>query len=219
VSAPPTLATPQPIDALTREAALEFPEAPERVVLQNGLALVRIAGDAPFAARLEAIRSYSGSVTTEVLERQARGKSMGEAFGGVGAPVVKLAGDARVVLGPRRGFRIHALKAGDQPLYVKEELVLGFELTATYESGRVAFADGDAALIVQLRAGVVLLESMHTVLLLTCSAAQSVVARRDAVLGWIGRLVPRALPVSEAPLGQRGLLSLSGDGAVVLAGE
>jgi hypothetical protein len=218
-SAPPASITPRTIETLIKTAALEFPAPPEKVVLRDGLALVQLTVDAPFAARLEAVRSYSGALTTSVLERQARGKSTGDAFGGVGAPVVKLAGDARLVLAPRRTFRIHGLRTESEPLYVREELVLGFDLGATYENGRVAFGEGDAAQIVQIRGGVVLLESMHALASLACSASQNVVARRDAVIGWVGRLVPRALPMSEAPFGQHGLLSLSGDGALLLACE
>jgi hypothetical protein len=37
------------------------------------------------------------------------------------------------------------------------------------------------------------------------------------VLGWFGRLVPRALPASEAPCGQRGLVSFLGEGRVLVA--
>jgi hypothetical protein len=102
---------------------------------------------------------------------------------------------------------------------VREELVLGFDLAATYENGRIAFGEGDTAPIVQIKGGVVLLETMHALVTLACSASENVVARREAIVGWVGRLVPRALPMSEAPIGQRGLLSLTGDGSVLLAGE
>ena len=41
--------------------------------------------------------------------------------------------------------------------------------------------------------------------------------RREVILGWFGRLVPRALAPSEAPCGQRGLVSFAGEGRVLVA--
>ena len=39
----------------------------------------------------------------------------------------------------------------------------------------------------------------------------------EVVLGWFGRLVPRALAPSEAACGQRGLVSFAGEGRVLIA--
>jgi hypothetical protein len=47
-------------------------------------------------------------------------------------------------------------------------------------------------------------------------ADQSLSLRALAVLGWHGRIVPRALAPSEAPAGVRGFVSFTGEGTVLL---
>jgi hypothetical protein len=48
---------------------------------------------------------------------------------------------------------------------------------------------------------------------------RATIARAAAVLGWLGRLVPRALPASEAPAGLGGFMTFAGEGMVILDGR
>ena len=76
----------------------------------------------------------------------------------------------------------------------------------------------EAIRVVQLRGeGVVLLELAAPLGAIPVAASRPVTVRRDAIAGWLGRLVPRVLPAAEAPAGQRGLLSFVGEGTVLVA--
>jgi hypothetical protein len=48
---------------------------------------------------------------------------------------------------------------------------------------------------------------------------RSTTVRAVAVLGWIGRVVPRGLLPSEAPGGLRGVVAFAGEGMVLLDGR
>jgi hypothetical protein len=66
----------------------------------------------------------------------------------------------------------------------------------------------------------VLLELLGRLESIEVREGRPVLVRRDSLIGWTGgKISPRALPPAEAPSGQRGLLSLTGDGTVFLAGS
>ena len=210
---------PRPIADLAREARLVFPD--EGVVLDGGLALVKMSEppqERSFAARLESIRSYSGVIHTDVMERRVRGHVPSETFGGVGTPIVRVSGAGQLVLGPRPSHALVPFLLRDEVAFVREEHLLGFDALLEYENGRLAVGDGEGALMVQLRgAGTVLLELADPLATLEVTAASGVAVRREILVGWIGRLGPRVLPLGEAPCGQRGLVGFSGDGTVLVA--
>jgi len=56
------------------------------------------------------------------------------------------------------------------------------------------------------------------VVALAVHTERSLSVRREVILGWFGRLVPRAIASADAPCGQRGLVSFAGEGRVLLAG-
>ncbi len=210
---------PRPIEEVAREARLVFPE--DGVVLDGGLALVKMTETPPgrgFAARLESIRSYSGDIRTDVMDRQVRGQAPSETFGGVGSPIVRMSGRGKLVLGPRPSHALVSLLLHDEVAFVREEYLLGFDHVLEYENGRLAVGDGEGALMVQLHgSGPVLLELVEPLATLEVTAAFGVTVRREVLVGWVGRLAPRALPIDEAPCGQRGLVGFAGDGAVLIA--
>ncbi len=216
----PPHAAPKASEALVA-AALPFPDAPGVVLHGDAGALVTTTDERPFALRLESIRAFVGAATQIVLERRTREKATGEPLGGVVAPLVKVAGAASVVVRARAKNVVVAFGLEEAPAYVREEHLLGFDLALTYESGKLSAGDAEAVRVVQLRGvGVVLLElggGSGSIGAIPVSPARAVTVRRDAIVGWLGRLVPRVLPASEAPAGQRGLLSFAGEGTVLVA--
>jgi uncharacterized protein (AIM24 family) len=71
--------------------------------------------------------------------------------------------------------------------------------------------------LVQLRGdGTVVLEVTGSLGSVASFAGRHLVVRRQWVVGWLGRLVTRMLPSSEAPGTQADMLSFSGDGVVLL---
>jgi Flp pilus assembly protein TadD/uncharacterized protein (AIM24 family) len=217
VMRPPTV-PPPPAAQLTRESVVAFPESGNVVVHASGVALVRNAPEAGFAARLEALRASSNALAMKLLERQVKGKSTGESFGGVGSPLVHATGEGQLVLAPRAGRKLSSFTLEDDMCFVREEVLLGFDGAMVFENGRLATGEGEFVAVVQLRGkGAVLLEAIGEILTLEVQGNRGLSVRREVILGWFGRLVPRALAPSEAPCGQRGLVSFAGEGRVLVA--
>ena len=216
----PASVPPPPAGKLTRDSIVLFPASGSVVIHPSGIALVRTAAATGFAARLEAVRASSNALTMKLLERQAKGKSTGESFGGASSPVVHATGDGQLVLAPRHGRRLSSFALGDDDdmCFVREDVLLGFDGALAFENGRLATGDGELVAVVQLRGrGAVLLEAIGDILTLEVQGNHGLSVRREVVLGWFGRLVPRALAPSEAPCGQRGLVSFAGEGRVLVA--
>jgi uncharacterized protein (AIM24 family) len=210
---------PRAIADVTREVRLAFPEE-GLTLLEPGVALVR-TGEPPsgqrFAARLESVRAYRGNLATDVMQRQTRGQVANETFGGIGTPIVCVSGAGHLMLGARPSHKLFAFLLSDEVAFVREDQLLGFEMSLNYENGRLAVGEGETALMVQLRGvGAVVLELIEPVATLEVTSERGATVRRESLVGWIGRLVPRALSISEAPCGQRGLVGFSGDGAVLV---
>jgi uncharacterized protein (AIM24 family) len=202
--------------ALSR-ARLPFSEVPGVVLVDATRALVTTSDERPFAARLEVLRSYGGQVTCTVLLRNLQGRASGEPLGSVGAPMVKVSGAGHLVLGARAGHTILGFRLEDAGLaFVREEHLLGFDMMLAYENGRLSTGDRQMSHVVQLQgAGIVLLELMGALAAVPVSGARSATVRRDAIVGWIGRLAPRALTPAEAPAGQHGLVTFGGEGTLL----
>jgi len=225
-AAPP--AAPVPAQAFAHDAlpSLLALGAEQSVARHDaGVVLARTTEEQPFAARLDSLRVVAGTVTTRVLHRRTRDADTSEVLGGIGSPVVRLAGAAELVLGPRTSHELATLALDDEIAFLREDALLGFELRLTYENGRLAVdAAGEATSrnegvhLVQLRGkGAIVLEVVASLARVPCTSGRSVMVRREWIVGWLGRLVPRALPPSEAPSGQRGLIAFSGDGTVLVS--
>jgi Tetratricopeptide repeat len=180
-----------------------------------------------FAFRLEALRSYSGNLDPEILPRQTRAEianpheTPGETFGGVGTPFASMKGPGQLILGPRTSQRIQAFALHDEVVFFREENLLGFDLSLRYENGRLGrgSSGGDPAPLVQLHGSGTLLLELVTDLLALDVKTGGLTVRKEIVVGWVGRLLPRPLSVGEAPCGQRGLLGFSGDGTVLVSAK
>ncbi len=104
--------------------------------------------------------------------------------------------------------------------YLREEALIGFETSVAYENGRLPAGDGEAIGMVQLRGpGTVVAQLLESTSALEIIDARTTAVRAVLVLGWIGRLVPRALLASEAPAGARGFVAFTGEGMVLVDGR
>lgn len=196
--------------------SVRFPEA--GVALHpSGLALVRTTADTGFAARLESIRAQQSGLKMQLLERNMKGKTSGEAFGGVASPMVLASGDGQLVLAARPGRKLAAFPVDGEMCFAREDVLLGFGGGLVFENGRLPTGEGESVPVVQLRGdGSVLFETIGEILTLAVHPDRSLSVRREVILGWFGRLVPRSLAPSDAPCGQRGLVSFAGEGRVLV---
>jgi len=190
----------------------------------SGVVLARVAGEQAFATRLDALRVISGAIATRVLHRRLRETDTDEILGGIGSPFVRVSGDAQIVVGPRPSHRLVVVALDDELAFVREDALLGFELRLSYENGRLALdppgegpRSSEAVPIAQVRGrGAVVMEVGGDITGLPCVAGVPLLVRREWIVAWLGRLVPRALPPTESPSGQRGLVSFAGAGTVLV---
>lgn len=220
---------PPPNPARLRGAPSLFTLATDATIglAAGGLLLVRTGAEPTraFAGRLDAIRAIGGAAMTRVLHRRTRDNETAEVLGGIGSPLVRIAGEGELVMGPRPAHELGLFALEEDLAFLREDCLLGFELALSYENGRVPLdsasesgrpsAEGTA--IVQLRGtGTFVVEVVGTLSSLPCTPGRPLIVRREWVVGWFGRLVTRALPAASSPTGQRGLVSFAGEGLVLL---
>jgi uncharacterized protein (AIM24 family) len=185
----------------------------------SGLVLVQAANG--FAVRLEAIRSMALSAPTgEPLARRVRGRVTDEPLGGPASPIIDLPGKSELCLAAGERCQLAPLALSEEPLYLREEALVGFEPGVTYENGRLPVGDGDAIAMVQLRGpGTIVASLPETHHAVEVVEGRNVTVRAAYVVAWSGRLLPRALFASESPAGARGLVAFTGEGMVLLDGR
>jgi uncharacterized protein (AIM24 family) len=223
---PPPVSHPTPARERHVAPSLLAHAAEAPVVLHaRGVLLVTTTEDRAFAAKLESIRVVTGTTSTRVLHRRAREVETSEVLGSIGSPVIRVSGNAQLVLGGRAGHSLLPLAMTDDLAFVREEYLLGFELRLAYENGRLLLdppgegsrPSNEGAHVVQLRGtGTLVLELPGELASVPSQPGQPLLVRREWIVGWLGRLVPRATPPADAPSGQRGLIGFSGDGVVLV---
>jgi uncharacterized protein (AIM24 family) len=184
--------------------------------------LVLVQASAGFATRLDAVRSlsYTAGQQSAVLPRRSRGRVTDEPLGGPNSPLVELSGKVELVLVPGTGRRLWPLVLEEEAIYLREDGLLAFESRVGYENGRLPVGDGDSIPMVQIRGpGTVVASVPEDVAAIEVTEGRTTAARALSVLGWIGRVVPRALLPSEAPGGVRGMVAFAGEGMVLLDGR
>jgi uncharacterized protein (AIM24 family) len=155
---------------------------------------------------------------TSPVQRRMRNRILDEPLGGAETPLVALNGTGCLALAPSEKERLWPFRMDGDFLFVREDVLAGFEETITYENGRLAAFEGEAVALVQLRGkGGVVLRSDGHVVSIDVKADKSVIVARETVIGWAGRLLPRELSPEEAPGGSRRLISFAGEGTVFAA--
>ena len=215
----PRAIAPVPIAQALREVLLVYPRALPVAKHTSGLVLVQVA--AGFAARLDAVRSMSLSAPAGApLPRRVRGRVVEEPLGGAASPLLELPGKCELTLAPIATHKLLALALADEPLYLREDALAGFDLAVTYENGRLPVGDGEAIAMVQLRGpGTIVATVPEACLAVEVIDGRNLTVRGAHVVAWSGRLLPRALFPSEAPAGARGLVAFTGEGMVLLDGR
>jgi hypothetical protein len=214
-SAPPVGAV-----EFAREQLLVFPRDHSTSVHPSGCVMIHGGGE--LAVRFDAVRalSYARAVTTRPLARRLRGREGEEPLGSATSPLVTVEGAGQLVLGPPPGTKLVPVKLGDGTLSVRESAVVALDGPIVFESARLPGGDGDFVPMVQLRGpGTVTLALPKESVAIELGEDRIVSLRSHSVLGWTGRVTPRAVLPSEAPMKSRGLVALSGEGMVLVDGR
>ncbi len=173
-----------------------------------------------FAVRFDALRAYTGAFQTTSLERRGRGASPSETFGGIATPLLSVRGEGDLIFGPRPSRQLNVCILRDDILFLREDTIVLFDLALAYENGRLPRTDEEPLPMVQLRgSGAVAFDVIERLRTIDVTTARPATIRGQSVVGWMGRILPRAVPVAEAPAGQRGLLAFAGEGTIFMVGK
>jgi len=181
----------------------------------NGLAAMVKAG-APIRlsvrdgahVRADAAMASVGAAEGERAVRRVRGRPSGEWLGSPLRPFYRLTGTGEVwVSGTSQ--RWAALTLDEDILYVREDRVLAFDGSVSWEAGRIP---GDGLRLLQFRGrGQVVLQLGGLPAAVRVSEDAPARVSRGALLGWVGRVVAHR-PRREGPL----QIVCEGDGVLLL---
>ncbi len=216
------MSIPVPLAQVARDATLVFPESPRVAIHEGAAVLVRI--DKAFQARSHAVRvilpDSSWAVATKVLRRRGRSSITDEPLGGITSPFSTIEGEGRVVLAVPEPLRPFIATLEGEPLYAREERLFGFDASVEYELGRLALPGGDYAGLVNLTgSGFVVLGTRGKVQGIEISSDRPAHVRPAQLIGWIGRLLARPAGTDAERAPMRELVTLTGNGTVLLDWE
>jgi uncharacterized protein (AIM24 family) len=200
--------------------AITAPTATERSVLRGTVALVRV--EVGFLVRndsLRAVQADGAPFRSAAVRRRARGRETDEPFGGAASPWSLLEGAGLVALSARAGRSLAAIELGGEFIYLRESRLLGFDLSARYENGRLPAPpqEPQPIVIVQLSGrGIALVESERPLRALEVQADKKLVVRSGSVAGWTGRMLAQPLTAEQSPTHGHGFVTFAGEGAVLL---
>lgn len=217
---PPAWRAPLSPDRLARGELCIFPRDHVAAVHDSGLVLLRAQDGV--ALRLDSIRCVTprGSLSTRPLYRTVRGAETEEAVGGSTAPLMILEGSGELVLGPPSGTKLCALVLDGDSIVVRESLLVAIGTGLSLDSGRMPGPEGDAVPLAYIRgSGPIVVALPPSYASLEITRGHESIVRAHAVLGWVGRLTVRAVPPSDAPGRVRGLVTLQGEGLVLVDGR
>jgi uncharacterized protein (AIM24 family) len=135
----------------------------------------------------------TGQLQFEPAKRRVRGQATDEPFGQGGEAMFVANGHGVMVVAPR-GARFTALQLSEDILYVREPQVYAFEDGLHWENGRVPGAELDALRVVQFRgSGRLVIRSGNALYTLKLEADATLFVDAAALIGWVGRVVPRVM--------------------------
>jgi tetratricopeptide (TPR) repeat protein len=161
-------------------------------------------------ARADAILAGAGALKWEPGFRRAQGRPSTELLGDEKRPYFRLTGAGEVWIAGAPG-RWLPLRLADDVLYVREDRVLAFEGSLTWEAGTVPNA---GLRMLQFRGrGTVALDLHDASIALKVTDDKPTLLAGARLIGWVGRLVPHGERLPGASPFQ---LACQGEGVVLL---
>ena len=203
---------PLPVDELVDEARLFAPLAGRFLVTPSGYLVVDVAGRV--CTRLEGLHFCSGGgLVYRPLRRVRRGapeeaRPEPDALSGA---MCEIEGTGRLGFHPRGGeFKSIALTG--EGAYIREERLFAFDPELSYENGRLS--ECDIPLVALRGRGSLVFKSPARLHALEVTPGAGVIVPAGGVIGWFGRLIPRA--AAGAPFDPAlGAIELTGEGVLL----
>ncbi len=167
--------------------------------------------------RAEGLVAVLGEVELTPEVKRFRGKVTDHAFGEGERRMLRAKGDGALLFHPG-GRAFVALELAGEAGYFREETVFAFEGQVIYENGRLQSRYEPALHLVHLRGeGRFLLSCAAPPLGAEVTPRAPLRVPASALVGWIGALTPRVLPLGGEGAVEPLVVELSGEGRVLLA--
>jgi hypothetical protein len=184
----PGAAEPLPVDELVDEARLRAPLAGRFLVTPSGYLVVEVSGRV--FSRLEGLHFCAGgNLVYRPLKRRQRGADGDEALAGTDASVCEIEGTGRLGFHPGGG-EFQSIALTGEVAYIREEHLFAFDPDLEYENGQIS--EGDISLVHLRGRGSLVFKSPSRLHALEVTPDAAVVIPAAALIGWFGRLIPRA---------------------------
>jgi tetratricopeptide (TPR) repeat protein len=185
-------------------------------IAQNGTLIIRVTDRV--LTRLGGVHITGGELAFEPALRRSRGHQTDEAFDpGTGGPAMHaVSGNGYLIAVPPERGTFVAIALDDDILYVREDLVFGFQAGLRWENGNVPGLRGKLH-VVQFRGdGALALLLRRPLVRIKLPPQGLVFVDADRLAGWIGRVIPRAVvPPSGGPMGTM-CVECTGEGIVLV---
>lgn len=208
----------KPVRAFARDSTLVFPRDTRAAKDGLGTLLLSLRGD--FVTRIDLARAFSSSSSSQLLASSTVPRHPdGDPtlpLGGSTRPLTIVEGARRLVLCARPSFDLFGIELNQESVYVREDCLAGFDRDLRYDHGRMASGHGDTIDLLHVHGdGLVVLELPERFVAFEIEGTEGCVLRCVSLLGWVGRVVGRALPGADSPAGIRGWAAFSGEGVVL----
>lgn len=182
--------------------------------LAPGALAVHVRGEV--LSRAEGLVAVLGEVALAPEVKRFRGKATDHSFGEGAGRMLRARGEGALVFRP--GARaLTALELAGEAGYFREETVFSFEGQVIYENGRLQSRYEPAIHLVHLRGeGRFLLASAAPPVGVEVTPAAPLRVPARALVGWIGALTPRVVPLAGEEADGPLAVELTGEGRVLL---
>ena len=229
---PEPLPAPEPLHTLAPEAVLpaRLPAAPgeglaawaaSRVVGGSFAETFSVEGDTltvnvrgEVLVRMDGLFASRGRLSQAGEMKRFRGRATDKPFGDGTARMTRVTGEG-VLLFRTGGRRFTALDLSGDAGYFREEVVFGFEEPVVFENGRVPSQTADLNLVHLRGSGRFLIATATPPVAVDVSPDAPLRMPLAALVGWVGNLTPRVVPLVEGDESGPAAVELTGDGRVL----
>ncbi|GMU01956.1 hypothetical protein KH5H1_60760 [Corallococcus caeni] len=186
----------------------------------QGAAGVTLAVNGELLTRLEGLVAVRGQVTFQPEMKRFRGRATDKPFGEGDQAMVRARGQGTLHLEPSSGRQLVPVVLDDESVYLRDACVFAFEEPVVFENGRVPSELAQDLDLVHLRGqGRVLLSLSGPLRSVPVAMDQPVTVPLTHLVGWVGNLTPRVMPLVASAAGEtlRGAVELGGEGFALIA--
>jgi tetratricopeptide (TPR) repeat protein len=182
----------------------------------GGVLIVRVEGR--MFARTEGVDVTGGDLTYEPATRRIRGAQTQEPFAS-GERALYIVSGRGVMIASPLGGEFTAVQLDDDIFYLREDVVFAFEPSVRWENGHVPGSHARIPMVQFRGSGAVAFRTPRPLLAVKLAPDRVLYIDANALAGWIGRVVPRAVsPQGTSRLSEL-FVECTGEGVVLVQEE